>query len=76
MDGSTCPDGTLPAAYFPANAWPDPQRVPGFREAVEGWFARAGALARRLTGVFAYALGLPEGFFRPYNPTAPSTSCG
>lgn len=66
VDGSTCPDGTLPAAYFPANAWPDPQRVPGFREAVEGWFARAGALARRLTGIFAYALGLPEGFFRPY----------
>ncbi|MGI5469141.1 isopenicillin N synthase family dioxygenase [Streptomyces sp. CA-132043] len=56
----------LPAEHFPANLWPDPAAVPGFRAAVEEWFAQAGALARRLTEVFAVALGLEEGYFAPY----------
>ncbi|MFI9030939.1 isopenicillin N synthase family dioxygenase [Streptomyces sp. NPDC053560] len=56
----------LPAEHFPANLWPDPAAVPGFRTAVEDWFTRAGALARRLTEVFAVALGLEEDYFAPY----------
>ncbi|MET9534894.1 2-oxoglutarate and iron-dependent oxygenase domain-containing protein [Streptomyces sp. NPDC006649] len=66
VDGTGHTGVALPATHFPANRWPDPRRVPGFREAVDTWFRHAGALARTLTGVFAHALGLDESFFRPY----------
>ncbi|MFF4696068.1 isopenicillin N synthase family dioxygenase [Streptomyces chattanoogensis] len=57
------PDLDLPEAHYPANIWPS---LPGFREAVEEWCAVAGGLARRLTEIFARALGLEEGYFVPF----------
>ena len=66
VDGTAHGEGAAATAHFSANRWPDPHRVPGFREAVETWFGHAGALARLLTGIFAHALGLDEDFFRPY----------
>lgn len=65
--GEAAPHDTSGSAFpaFPANVWPQ-AGVPGFRPAVESWFAHAGALARRLTGVFALALGLEEHHFAPY----------
>lgn len=65
VDGTAHPSSALPTAYFPANRWPAPHLAPGFREAVESWFAHAGGLARLLTRIFAHALGLDEDFFRP-----------
>ncbi|MFJ5953847.1 isopenicillin N synthase family dioxygenase [Streptomyces noursei] len=53
----------LPEAHYPANLWP---AVPGFRDAVTEWCAQAGGLARRLTGIFAHALGLPVDYFAPF----------
>jgi isopenicillin N synthase-like dioxygenase len=50
----------LPAADYPENVWP---AVAGYREAVEAWFAEAGAVARTMTEIFADALGLEERFF-------------
>jgi isopenicillin N synthase-like dioxygenase len=41
-----------------ANPWPD--GLPGFREAMLDYFAQLDALARRLLGGFALALGLPR----------------
>ena len=54
------PDLDLPMADYPENVWP---AVPGYREAVEAWFAAAGAVARTMTEIFADALGLEERFF-------------
>ncbi|MCO7220961.1 isopenicillin N synthase family oxygenase [Klenkia sp. PcliD-1-E] len=50
----------LPQPDYADNTWPD---VPGFRDAVEIWFAEAGRVARTLTRVFADALALPADFF-------------
>ncbi|MEW2508317.1 2-oxoglutarate and iron-dependent oxygenase domain-containing protein [Amycolatopsis sp. NPDC047767] len=50
----------LPEEHYPANIWPP---VPGFRERVAEWMTHAGALAHRLTDIFALALGLEEDFF-------------
>jgi isopenicillin N synthase-like dioxygenase len=33
---------------------------------VQTWFAHAGAVARRMTSIFALALGLPEDYFAPF----------
>ncbi|MEU9123987.1 2-oxoglutarate and iron-dependent oxygenase domain-containing protein [Streptomyces sp. NPDC048506] len=62
-EASDFPGLDLPEAQYPANIWPS---VPGFREAVGEWCGRAGGLARRLTGIFAHALGLAEGYFVPF----------
>ncbi|MCS3470994.1 isopenicillin N synthase-like dioxygenase [Pseudomonas sp. JUb42] len=43
-----------------ANEWPD---LPGFRPAVEAYYAAIFALGRRLFDGFALALGLEEGYF-------------
>jgi isopenicillin N synthase-like dioxygenase len=43
------------------NVWP---AVPGFRPAVEAYWAHAARVARTLTRVFADALGLPPDFFQ------------
>jgi isopenicillin N synthase-like dioxygenase len=53
-------DGLDPEVYA-ANIWPT--GVPGFRSAVEDWFAVAGGVARTMTAIFATALGLPDGYF-------------
>ncbi|MFF8314570.1 isopenicillin N synthase family dioxygenase [Streptomyces lydicus] len=62
-EATSYPGLRLPEAHYPANIWPP---VPGFRSAVEEWCGRAGALARRLTGIFACALGLAEDYFVPF----------
>ena len=44
---------------YAENIWPDDD----FRARVDAWFDHAGALARRLTRIFAVALDLPEDHF-------------
>jgi isopenicillin N synthase-like dioxygenase len=65
--GAACSDfpqlGLDPVTYA-ENIWPDD--VPGFRPAVQAWFDEAGRLARRLTRLFALALGLPAGHFEAF----------
>jgi isopenicillin N synthase-like dioxygenase len=56
------PDLALSPAHYPENIWPDDV----FRARVEAWFEHAGVLARRVTRMFAMALGLPHDFFVPY----------
>lgn len=50
----------LPQPDYAENTWP---AVPGFRAAVEAYYAEAARVARTLTGVFADALDLPTTFF-------------
>src|SRR4051794_4927142 len=47
----------LSEADYGTNVWPE---TPGFRPAVEAWFAAAGGVARTMTRVFGRALGLGE----------------
>jgi isopenicillin N synthase-like dioxygenase len=49
---------------FAPNIWPDD--LHGFRSALVEYFAAARHVAQTLTDVFAVALGLPEGWFRPF----------
>ena len=49
---------------YPENIWPN--EPAHFRAGVEAWFAEAGALARRLTRLFALALDLPADYFAPF----------
>ena len=49
---------------FAANIWPD--QPTGLRSALVTYFAEARRVALGLTDVFAVALGLPEGWFRPF----------
>ena len=44
-------------------AWPDPRRVPGFRDAVEAYAGEVERVALDLVPVYARALGLPADFF-------------
>jgi len=53
----------LDEQVYPDNLWPV---LPGFRPAVEAWFAEAGRVARELTQVFAVALGLPSTYFAAF----------
>jgi isopenicillin N synthase-like dioxygenase len=53
-----------PHAFFAENVWPE--RPAALRAAVNGYFAEAHRVALHLTEVFALALGLPEGWFRPF----------
>src|SRR5690606_29896337 len=47
--------------FFPGNVWPDD--MPAFRDALLEYFVAVRALAHRVTGLFATALGLPGDFF-------------
>lgn len=49
---------------FAPNIWPD--QVAGMRSALVAYFAEARRVALTLTDVFALALGLPAGWFRPF----------
>lgn len=51
------------------NQWPE---LPGFREAVMGWYDAVFALSRRLLRAFAVALGEPEDRFDRHVTTPPS----
>ncbi|MGW5572223.1 isopenicillin N synthase family dioxygenase [Nocardia thailandica] len=55
------PGHELPEASYPTNTWPD--AVPGFRPAVEAWFAAARTVSRALLTACCDALGLPPGHF-------------
>lgn len=48
------------------NQWPDEARVPGFRAAVETYSGELHALALRLLGLFAEALGLAPAHLQDY----------
>ena len=63
------PEAAGEAPMLGATLWPD---LPGFREAVGGYYAAVAALARRLFGGFALALGLPEDHFEPHLTRPPS----
>jgi len=54
----------LDAEIYALNIWPT--ETAGFEPAVTTWFAHAGALARTMTSIFALALGLEPGHFRPF----------
>ena len=56
----------LDPEVYARNIWPDDDLVPAFQSQVDTWFQHAGALARRLTDVFALALGLPEDYFATF----------
>ncbi|KPM51673.1 hypothetical protein ACG83_33080 [Frankia sp. R43] len=56
---------------FAANLWPtDP---PGLRPALTAYFAAVSGLARRLTAIFAVALGLPENYFDAFTDHSTDT---
>jgi isopenicillin N synthase-like dioxygenase len=59
---SRFPHLALSPDQYPENIWPSR----AFRAAVEHWFEHAATLARRITKLFAAALGLPPDFFEPY----------
>ncbi len=61
---SDFPGFDLPLESYPENIWP--VRPPDFQDGVLGWFGHAGALARRLTRIFAVALDLPEDYFAAF----------
>lgn len=54
---SDFPGLDLPEVDYPENVWPD---LPGFRPAVEAWFAAAGSVARTMIRIFGRALGLGD----------------
>lgn len=58
---SAFPGLDLDPKQYPENLWP--AKPPAFRGQVEAWFDHAAAVARRLTRIFACALGLPEDYF-------------
>jgi isopenicillin N synthase-like dioxygenase len=61
----------LGAEALGANVWPDAALVPGFRPACETYAEAMHALARRLMGLFAQALGLAPDHFA-FSMTEPS----
>jgi isopenicillin N synthase-like dioxygenase len=50
--------------FFAPNIWPE--RPAALRPAVTAYFAEARRVALTITDIFAPALGLPEGYFRPF----------
>ena len=50
-------------AFFAPNVWPDPDRVPGFREALTACYAVLEDLAAKLMRLMALALDLDEHWF-------------
>jgi len=53
-------DETPIAAMLGPNLWPD---MPGFKQEVSAYYGLVDAMARRLFGAFALAMGLDESFF-------------
>lgn len=53
-----------PHDFFAPNLWPE--GMPALRAAVSRYFDEAHRVAQALADVFAPALGLPDGWFRPY----------
>lgn len=63
------PDVTPAAPLLGPNPWPD---LPGFRDAVEGYYERVYALGRELMKAFSVSLGLPEDRLLKYVNKPPS----
>jgi isopenicillin N synthase-like dioxygenase len=59
---SRYPQLALSPKQYAENIWPDD----AFRAQVEAWFDHAARLARRMTTLFAVALGLPDDWFGAY----------
>ena len=51
------------SAFFAPNVWPDPERVPYFREALTACYGMLEDLAAKLMGLMALALDLDEHWF-------------
>ncbi len=68
----TEPERAAAARYHGANQWPAAASLPGFRDAIETYYAAMHALGHRLFAAFALALDLPEDYFVPLTnrPTA------
>ena len=49
--------------FFAPNVWPDAERLPGFKEAFETYYAVMEDLAAKLMGLMALGLGLDEHWF-------------
>jgi isopenicillin N synthase-like dioxygenase len=60
---SDFPDLDLDPEIYAENIWPDGSGAADFADGVGAWYRAAGAVARRMTEIFAVALGLPVGFF-------------
>ena len=60
-----------PHDFFAPNRWPE--NLPALRPAVTRYFDEARRVAALLVDVFALALGLTEGWFRPHTDRATST---
>lgn len=63
------PEAIGEAPMLGPNLWP---ALPGFRQAASAYYEAVSALARRLFGGFALALGLPEDRFEPHLSRPPS----
>jgi isopenicillin N synthase-like dioxygenase len=63
------PEAAGEAPMLGPTLWP---ALPGFRAAVGDYYEAVAALARRLFGGFALALGLPEDHFEPHLTRPPS----
>ena len=63
VDLPDVPGLDLDEGDYGLNVWPD---VPGFRSAVEGWFAAAQGVAQTMTRVFGRALGLGEEYLTQF----------
>ncbi len=50
---------------YPENIWPDPAAAPNFQADAQCWIDAAGELARRMSSIFAHALGVGSDFFEP-----------
>lgn len=57
------PDVLANKRFRPANPWPAPEALPGFREAVVAYCAAMEALCLKMLPVYALALDLPPDFF-------------
>lgn len=62
---SDYPALNLSPRVYAENVWPP--ELDGFRAQVQTWFDHCGALARRMTRVFALALNLPDDYFAPFD---------
>lgn len=60
------PSKTVDPDMYPDNILPDPGAVPTFADDVQRWLDEAGLLARRMTSIFAHALGVEPDFFASF----------
>ncbi len=63
---SDFPGLDLDAEIYAESIWPELAGADAFREEVGAWFQAAGAVARRMTEIFAVALGLPPEHFASF----------